>query len=129
MLSICYQYVMALAVMVNSDAHFATPVRVLHALLSDNVFVPVMLAVPTTALLGFFGIRKLTTLLCLIPQQMLLYLSAGGAFHAIWNSHYADGTIRPVAFILTDQILVILLAVFHSWALLLILRYGSDARE
>lgn len=53
----------------------------------------------------------------LLPQQFLLIQSAGGSVHAIVTSQYADKVIRPMDFILADQLLAIILTVMHTFAL------------
>ena len=58
------------------------------------------------------------SLLALLPQQMILILSAAAAAEAIWGSQFADGVVRPRAFILTDQIPAVLIAIAHTAAIL-----------
>lgn len=57
-------------------------------------------------------------LLELMPQQALLIFSAVGAAIAIGNSAFADGVARSREFIAADQCQAILLAVFHTCAVL-----------
>ncbi len=52
------------------------------------------------------------------PQQCLLLLSALGNCVAISHSAFADGVVRPWEFIMADQSPSVLLAVFHTLALL-----------
>lgn len=54
----------------------------------------------------------------LIPQQLMLLISAGGALAAVFNHHYADGVMRTSTFILTDQLPLILLAFLYTVAVL-----------
>lgn len=56
-------------------------------------------------------------LLELLPQQFTLMMSAGGAIVCIWAGHFADGVIRPSAFLLVDQIPAVLIALMHSGAI------------
>lgn len=53
----------------------------------------------------------------LIPQQSILIMCALSAVYCIVQSSYADGVIRPRAFIFTDQIRLVLLAFFHTFAI------------
>ena len=53
-----------------------------------------------------------------LPQQFMLMVSAIGACIAIWTSRFADGVERPMAFIMADQAPAVLMAIFHSCALL-----------
>ena len=61
---------------------------------------------------------EITRVLFLLPQQMLLVISAVGAAKAMWLSQFADGVIRPREFLIADQIPVILTAIFHTLAIL-----------
>lgn len=58
------------------------------------------------------------TVLCLLPQQGAIVVTAGGALTAALSGHYPDGVARPWAFILADQIPSILIAIFHTLAML-----------
>lgn len=60
--------------------------------------------------------------LLLLPQQVVLFISAAGALGYMYVSHFADGVVRPQAFIVADQSVTILLALGHAWALIEILR-------
>ncbi len=57
-------------------------------------------------------------LLCLMPQQFLLMLSAFGAINAIWISAFADGIVRARSFLAADQGIAILVAIFHTLTIL-----------
>lgn len=59
------------------------------------------------------------TLLLLLPQQVLLMMSAAGAVEAIWASQFADGAIRPHGFIAADQIYSIIVAIGHTAAIIM----------
>lgn len=53
----------------------------------------------------------------LVPQQLLLFLSAGAGLHAAAAGHYADGVPRPWEFITADQLPVVLAAFLYTTAL------------
>ena len=55
--------------------------------------------------------------LMLIPQQVLLLMSAFAGIHAAVQQHYADGVLRGWAFILGDQMAMIALAVLYTIAI------------
>ena len=57
---------------------------------------------------------KANTMLCFVPQQMLLYLSAIGALLAVANSSYRDGVLHPRLFILADQLPPVMISLFHT---------------
>lgn len=63
--------------------------------------------------------------LLLVPQQILLIMSAAGGISAAINGHYADGVARPWQFILGDQLPVILVALLYTTAILVIGRTRS----
>lgn len=55
-----------------------------------------------------------TSPLLLIPQQFLLLWQALGAIISIYNGEFADHVVRTVQFLTIDQIIYVVLAVFHS---------------
>ena len=55
-----------------------------------------------------------------LPQQALLSMSMLGSINAVARSTYADGVLRPQIFILSDQLPIILLAVCHTVAIILV---------
>ncbi len=54
----------------------------------------------------------------LLPQQILLMMGVSGAIEAIWLSQFADGVLRPRAFIAADQINSVLAAIGHTVAII-----------
>ena len=56
-------------------------------------------------------------LLLLLPQQLLLMLSALGACQVIYFSRFATGELYPRSFLIADQAPAILVALFHTCAL------------
>lgn len=60
---------------------------------------------------------SLVTLLLMVPQQLLLVMSALGAADAVWHSRFADLEVRPRPFIFVDQFPAILAALTHSGAM------------
>ena len=124
---IAYQYIEAGCLVWNPAAGNATAVHALVLVFPPAIAAYIIGAAATLVVIGFREDReKITTLLCLVPQQLLLYIGAGGAAEAIWASQFADGVLRPQAFLMVDQCPPILLAVCHSWSLMLILRYAKN---
>ena len=76
------------------------------------------LAAAGAALAAFMVKDRMIGLGLCLPQQALLLLSAGGSLACVLRGAYADGSQRPWPFILVDQSPNILVAVFHSLALL-----------
>lgn len=73
----------------------------------------------------YMPLKKRATLLCLFPQQALLYYAAMGAMLAAYRGTYGDGVLHPHLFIFGDQWSIALRAYFHT---IMILRIG-DARD
>lgn len=99
----------------------ATQATALNAVYRYIDPVPLLIAaLVTAASLALLGLYLLSPvgLLLLLPQQLILMMSAAGAFEAMWNMQFADGVIRPVAFIAADQIYSILAAIGHTAALI-----------
>ena len=76
------------------------------------------LAVAGLACWGMFVRDRMLAVALLMPQQALLIYAAAGAIEAIVGSSFADGVVRSRGFIAADQGVVILLASFHTVALL-----------
>lgn len=67
------------------------------------------------ALLSIYQKRiTLLKIALLIPQQLILGISAAGALRAMYLSHYADGVIRARGFIIADQLPAVLALLVHS---------------
>lgn len=62
--------------------------------------------------------NRVTDLIFMLPQQFVLTLSAVGAVSSIVASQFADGVVRPRAFIAADQCPAIFLAIGHTVAIL-----------
>ena len=72
-----------------------------------------------------FSVKKsILGILMLIPQQIILILSATGAVTAMIFHQFPDGIERPFLFIFSDQLPAVLLAVFHTCAIWQ--HYGSS---
>ena len=80
----------------------------------------VLFVVAILATIALFVARKspVGTLLLLLPQQCVLVLSAGGAVDAMVLSQFADGVVRPRAFLMADQFPIVLATVMHTVAIL-----------
>jgi hypothetical protein len=128
LIAVAYHYIEAACLWLDHAASNATGVRVLALIFHAPSLPWVIAAAATCAWGGFRARRKVVTLLLLSPQQLLLFLGAGGAVEAIWTSQFADGVARSQAFILVDQCPTILMTVFHYWAMVLIFKYAEDER-
>jgi hypothetical protein len=101
-------------IILNADAgHSTGPDGVVRIVGSHEVAGVVILASAALAIRYLCGG---VSPIWLLPQQALLILAAANAVSAVLIGHYADGEDRSPEFILTDQLPVILLAVFYLFA-------------
>jgi hypothetical protein len=77
----------------------------------------VIMGAAMMALIGLFT-ELPWVLFCLIPQQALLMMSAAGAIESMWLGQFADGVLRPHAFIAADQFYSVLAALGHTVAII-----------
>lgn len=97
----------------------ATAVNALHRFIGNELLLAFTVAF--AALVAFYAMlsRSPWTLLLLLPQQILLMMSAAGAVEAIWTAQFADGVIRSRAFIAADQVYSVLAAMGHTAAIIM----------
>lgn len=81
------------------------------------LLVATLIGVAVLAGIGIFH-RNQWAVLLLIPQQIILFMSAAGALQSAWLGQFADGVLRPHTFIASDQIYSILLALGHTIAIM-----------
>lgn len=100
----------------------ATNATAVHALFRyihpPELLSAVVVGAAIAALLAMFSHAPLFVAM-LLPQQALLMMSAAGAIEAIWLGQFADGVIRPHAFIAADQFNSVLAAIGHTAAIVL----------
>ncbi len=118
-------FLWAILIGIDSRAGNSTPLSILFILFGHNraliISLLLLVSAMATAFLSFrarqiFNIRVLTVLL--LPQQVILWMSAGGGIYATLIQHYADGVPRSWVHILADQLPVILAAFLYTTALL-----------
>lgn len=127
--AIMQQSFVGLSILFDGSARNATSVHVLDMLLPRGGEPFLLFLAAGLAALGFWCRKRVDNVLMLMPQQLLLYMSAGGAAEAILTGHFADGVIRSRAFLLADQCPMVLIAIFHTWAMMLILRHGEERKD
>lgn len=104
-----------------------TAVHQLASIFKPTWFLGVVLILAAVgALVGLRAKPSKFQVVYLMPQQFLLTISAVGATTSIFNGAFADGVIRSPLFIFTDQLPAILIAVFHTLAMIYI---GLKNRE
>lgn len=74
----------------------------------------ILIAVAGCALLGILSRPSLGKVFLLVPQQLVLGVSAAGALHAMAASQFADGVVRSQTFLIADQSPVVLALLIHS---------------
>ena len=124
--AIVLHYVWSVALFVDDSALHATALSAIHRWLGLELTV---VGVPTAATLAIVAmvIDRPWFVLLLIPQQLLLTMSAAGAIEAIWISQFADGVFRSRGFIVADQCYSIIAAIWHTVAIVCLAwgRYGK----
>lgn len=102
----------------SEGAGYSTPVAVLLKVFGGEVRAGIVLLAVSVAAMWYpfrqYEVSARAIAATLIPQQIILLISAGGALWAVLQGHYADGVIRPFAFILSDQLPSILLALIYT---------------
>jgi hypothetical protein len=105
----------AVLLLVSWKAANSTPVRIISQVFGGRWRAAVVLAAVAIAAMAFplrsNGRRRVWLL---IPQQVVLLLSAGAGVHAAAVQHYADGVARSWPFILSDQLPVVLAALLYT---------------
>jgi len=74
------------------------------------------------AFTGMAAPNRIVSVLLIIPQYTLLFISAVGALKAIDLGHFADGVARSRMFIATDQEPAIIIIVLYTIAVIQIAR-------
>jgi hypothetical protein len=108
----------AVILLIDSSATNATAVHALYRYLHSVPLLSLMLFAAAGLAMKGLCTRVPWIVLLLLPQQILLLMSAAGAVEAIWISQFADGVIRPRAFLAADQIYSILAAIGHTVAII-----------
>lgn len=114
-------YIWASLLLVDYRAGGSTPVHIIDEVCGGRFRAAFVLAVfATSAILFPFvsQVGKRTFAVMLVPQQTLLLLSAGSGLSSVINEQYADGVLRGWAFILSDQLPVIIFALLYTVAVL-----------
>lgn len=112
----------ALLLLIDPATAGSTPVHVLVVVFAGPLRTAITLALVAGMAMAFpftkYRISNRALASLLIPQQAILLMSAGAGFRAVLLGHYADGVARSWAFILGDQLPVILLALLYTVAVL-----------
>jgi hypothetical protein len=107
--------------LIENTAMNGTAMHALYVMFgSVNILFVALLAVSGCAAWGAISQWRHAMFL-VIPQQIFLLVSAAGALEAMWLGQFADGVLRSSAFIVADQIYVVLTAFGHSIAIISLL--------
>lgn len=124
---IAMQFIWAIGLAIDSSSHYATAVHALMALTQDQMAVSRILIVSTLlATVGFLSENLLVKIMFLLPQQVLLTISAIGCISAMYSSSFADGVIRSRWFIILDQSPVVLFWLGHTIVLLIMAAHRDN---
>lgn len=106
----------------------ATAVSALHNVFGDDRQLAFALLIISAVAIGSLFLRFPWNVVFLIPQQSLLLISATGAITAMVLSQFADGVVRPRAFIEADKIDIVFVAIGHATAIVS-LGFSAGARK
>lgn len=116
----------AVLVTINPEAVNATALNAIYRYIpSASLLVVILVVVAVMALVGILSRRPSRSWPLLIPQQILLMMSAAGAVEASWLGQFADGILRGHAFIAADQEYSMLAAICHTVAVVMQMRRAA----
>jgi hypothetical protein len=123
----------AVLLLVDERAGASTPLHIVVVICGGRYRAAVVLCLVAVAALAFpfiqIPVSNLAVTLMLLPQQIVLLMSAGAGVRAALYSHYADGVIRPQAFILSDQMAMLALALLYVVTVLQVASGMTKRRE
>lgn len=102
----------AIAIWFDVSAASATPPSAIYRTFGSATSYLLLMASIFSAL-GLIVHRR-WVIMFMMPQQLLLTISAIGAVIAIYTSAYADGIVRPRGFIAADQAPIIIMTVAYT---------------
>jgi hypothetical protein len=115
--AIALHFVWACLLMIDHAATQATAVNALSRYINSPELLALVVATAGGAALVGLSMKSAFLVMLLLPQQILLMMSAAGAVEAIWLSQFADGVVRSRAFIAADQVYSVLAAIGHTTAI------------
>lgn len=108
----------ALTILIDPKSLDATSLHTIADIFGKDLSFALCMLVAVMAVLAFSFKSKLARLFLMIPQQLLLLLSAGGAIQAMALSQFADGIVRSRGFIIADQAPAVIGAICHTIAVI-----------
>lgn len=99
----------------------STPLSMITRTVGSPVILACVLMIScVSTVIGMNSRAALTRTLCFLPQQTLVSMTFVSSFEAVAAGQYADGVVRSFSFILSDQLPSMLIAVFHTVAVILL---------
>ena len=109
----------AIALCFSSAPVGTTPISGLHAYTGNRwIDIVVLTVAAACAAWSLWRRPSLRTLAALTPLQIVLFLAAASSLEAVLDSAYADGVVRPRAFIFSDQFLTISVIAWYTVAVI-----------
>jgi hypothetical protein len=121
--AILLHLIWAISLIADPAAGNATAVHTLLNFVPTVAAIIIYFLVADLAIAGLFC-RKSSFIksLCLLPQQFIMMISAGGSLWSMWLGQFADGVQRSHAFLIADQAPAVIAALLHTYAIILIAR-------
>ena len=123
--TIVMHFVWSISVGIDPGAVHATALHTVMTVAGNPAVAALIFgSVAMVAALGLTMRDRYVRVFFILPQQIVLWFSIVGAGHAMWLGQFADGVQRSNWFLIVDQIPVVLIALGHTAALLLIAENG-----
>lgn len=98
----------AIMVMLSSAADGSLPIAALLWVIPNRVLLVGSMVLSALMAMSAISVKSHSTaknvIFLLLPQQLLLVITAAGAWLAVWHGAYADGVMRSTLFITADQL-------------------------
>lgn len=94
-----------------------TSLSTVGRLVGAQTTIGILLVTAGLAIWSQFRPISMTKALVIIPQQLLLFVSAAGVLKHMALGEFADGAERAHEFIAADQMMVVLISIGHAWGL------------
>lgn len=105
-----------MAIAIDSSALNANALNALYRIVQNIPILMMILVMSSVLATAGLIIETTWAALLFIPQQLILMASASGSIDAMWLGQFADGVLRPHAFIAADQIYAVIIATGHTIA-------------
>lgn len=106
----------------NEAALNATALNILFRYVHSPLLLVFLLGLSSALAVIAMILQGVYSPLLLIPQQLVLMASASATIDAVWLGQFADGVLRPPEFIASDQVWPFIIAIGHSWAVIMYAR-------